>query len=95
MQRRAPRAWPVRSDVGGPWGSSSVCDAAVVVLAAVTAWAPRSQASLPWLAMLLGAVLGAAGVWLSASGVDWRRRLGWELQACAVALVAVGWFALQ
>ena len=45
--------------------------------------------------MLLGAALCAAGATLSASGVDWRRRLGWELQACAVALVAVGWFAVQ
>jgi 4-hydroxybenzoate polyprenyltransferase len=72
-----------------------VCDAAVVVLAAVTAWSPRSQPTLPWLALLVGAALCAAGVWLSASDVDWRRRLGWELQACAVALVAVGWFALQ
>ena len=76
-------------------GVVAVCDAAVVLLAAVTAWAPRSQPPLPWLAMLLGAVLATAGLWLSASGVDWRRRLGWELQACAVALVAVGWFALQ
>jgi len=71
------------------------CDAAVVVLAAVTAWSPTSQAPLPWLAVVLGAAVCAAGARLSASGVDWRRRLGWELQAVAVALVAVGWFALQ
>lgn len=71
------------------------CDAAVVVLAAVTASSPGSHASLPWLALLLGAGVCAAGARLSASGVGRRRQLGWELQAVAVALVAVGWFALQ
>jgi len=68
------------------------CDAAVVVLVALTAWSPRPQ---PPLVMLLGAVLCAAGARSSASQVDWRRRLGWELQAVAVAVVAVAWFALQ
>jgi 4-hydroxybenzoate polyprenyltransferase len=71
------------------------CDSAVVALAAVTAWSPASPVSAAWLAVVLGAGVCATGARLSASRVDWHRRLGWELQAVAVALVAVGWFALQ
>jgi len=72
-----------------------VCDAAVVVVAALTASSPPSRAPLPWLALALAAGSCAAGVWLSASAIGWRRRLGWEVQATLVALIAVGWFALQ
>jgi hypothetical protein len=61
----------------------------------VTAWSPASPVSAAWLAVVLGAGVCATGARLSASRVDWHRRLGWELQAVAVALVAVGWFALQ
>jgi len=70
-------------------------DAAVVVVAAATAWSPGASSSPAWLVVAIGALVCVAGARLSASGPEWQRRLGWELQAVAIALVAVGWFALQ
>ena len=93
--RPARPAWPASSAGVVRSVSSSACDTAVIALAVVTAWSPASHASPAWLAVALGAGLCAAGARLSASRADWRRRLGWELQAVAVGLVAVGWFALQ
>jgi 4-hydroxybenzoate polyprenyltransferase len=72
------------------------CETVLLVVAAVTASpVPLTRAPLPWLALALGAAVMAAGVTLSAHAVAVRRRVGWEMQAASVGLLAVAWFALR
>ena len=71
------------------------CDAAMIVMAVATASSTGAPSSPAWLVVATGALVCVAGAGLSAGRIEWQRRLGWELQAVAIALVAVGWFALQ
>ncbi len=72
------------------------CEIVLVAVAVVTSTSvPVTHAPLPWLALALGAAIMAAGAALSAQAVIVRRRVGWEMQAVSVGLIAVAWFALQ